>query len=143
MRTTLAIVAVLLGLAASRFLDFALLTRQVEVTVVQLYDIPKTCFRRFPKRERSNDPAETMFGYCGAIYTDLGLFRIRESSVIPSLYGSREEIVDSLKEGCRYRVWINLIGRMPNPEARLSNHVTKTIYRAEPIGDCDPGDAGS
>lgn len=136
MRTTIVIVAVFLGLAASRFLDFVPFKRQLEVTVVELYDIPRTCVIGFPGRERTNPPAEKMFGYCGAIYTDLGLFAVRRSSALPGPFSLREGIIDGLKEGCRYRIWVNLIGRMPNPQARLSNRITKTIYHAEPVGGC-------
>lgn len=139
MRSGLVIVAVFLGIAASRFLDFALLQRQVDVTVIELYDIPRTCYTGLPKRQRTNAPAETMLGYCGALYTDLGLFGVRSSSWVPTLSQDREEIIDGLKEGCRYRIWINLIGRMPSPEARLSNHIGKKIYRAEPLGECGAG----
>lgn len=139
MRTTIVILAVILGMAASRLIDISPFQRQFEVTVVELYDIPRTCMTGFPGRERTNPPAQRMFGYCGAIYTDLGLFAVRQSSVFPKLFGDREGIIDGLKEGCRYRIWVNLIGRMPNPEARLSNRITKTIYRAVPLGDCRDG----
>lgn len=139
MRSVIVVVAVVLGILASRSLDIAPLKRQVEVTVIDLHDIPRTCYTGFPKRERTNAPAATMLGYCGALYTDLGLFGVRQSSWVPSFYPDREEIIDGLKEGCRYRIWINLIGRMPSPEALLSNHIGKRIYRAEPVGDCSTG----
>lgn len=141
MRSVILIVFILLGMAAGRFLDLVPFKRQFEVTVVELYDIPRTCFTGLPRRERTNPPAERMLGYCGAIYTDLGLFGVRPSSWVPSFYPDRERIVDGLKEGCRYRIWVNLIGRMPDPQFRLSNHIGKKIYRAEPVGDCGAGDA--
>jgi hypothetical protein len=108
----------------------------VEATVLDLHDIPETCYTGFLGWERTNAPHSNVASYCGGIYTDLGLFGVKESSRLPFAFMRREEIVYLLRKGCRYRFSVPIFGKMPDPEVRGTNGKLKKINWAEPVDGC-------
>ena len=111
--------------------------RTLDVTVQSMGGIPETC-RSGLMKHRSSVPHDESDGFCGAIHTDYGPFRVKNSGW--SLWSSdREEIVRSLAPGCRYRVAF-YGGRyrfedMVKYSPRLRNRGVPVIHEViEPLG---------
>jgi len=113
-----------------------LTARTATVTLVDANNIPATCSTGLTGRTRSSVPDITATGYCSAVYTSLGLFKLVESGSLNPLAMRREDMVAAMKPSCRYRIWFSGIGQMPTPEMRDANRVSKTIFRMTPLDAC-------
>ncbi|NRA98243.1 MAG: hypothetical protein HRU32_00265 [Rhodobacteraceae bacterium] len=90
-------------------LDNIFTTERIVITV-RHNDAPAHCNSRGqgrfgPKRDRSSAPELGIFGYCGYVETDRGLYMLPEAwDRLPVLYDLRSELQERLQPGCRFEV---------------------------------------
>lgn len=111
-RKTAALCLLLGGIAAffllfyHRYLFFS---HTLEVKVVK-NDAAEECYPRrtllFGKKRRSHAPEAGYVGFCGAIFTDMGDYKLPRSSEYFGIHQRREYLQKTLVEGCHYEVTI-------------------------------------
>lgn len=114
--------------------------RQTVEVVVTLADTPRSCrasrILLLARPYRSSVPTQTGWAWCGLVLTDHGAITLPESGLFTSGSGRREALVDTLRNGCRYRVTVSGFGPDLEPGAMPATHGNKALLSAEPVGTC-------
>jgi hypothetical protein len=86
-----------------RFPEYLLTSGTAQIRIEAMNGTPEECNSSLFFRHRSSDPVDVHQGFCGAVMTDHGSFKLPESRYY--LFGqSRKEIWNKLIEGCVYDV---------------------------------------
>ena len=114
---------------------------------VEVLDAPVDCWSdvplgrtRFldPKRRRDFAPTRAaIVHWCGGAITDAGFYRLPETHVLNILDTRRAELLETLREGCRYDVTVVGKGGKQNPN-RPRAPVIQRISRVHRELGCAP-----
>lgn len=111
--------------------------RQTVDVVVTLVDTPRTCHGRskllFSNAFRSSVPEQSV-PYCGLLFTDHGSVTLPESSILWAGFSGREEMVDLLQAGCRYRLTVTGFGPALRQGEMPKTHTSRQVVRVERLG---------
>ena len=115
-------------------------TRQdIQVTVLSV-DAPKSCRSKpsllWGAKARSQSPTSGVFGYCGVIKTNLGYYKLPQSSRISVISDTREEIHSKLLVGCTLLVGTYGFGAIHKEGDIPSNRGNRTIYQIQELQNC-------
>jgi hypothetical protein len=106
--STLLIICIIAAFAIF-FLNYERLftTQEIKISIHEK-SLPRQCINRSSifqgPKGRSSKPKAELFGYCGVIKTNLGYYNLPETQRVPSLDASREQLYDSIEEGCSYTI---------------------------------------
>lgn len=115
-------------------------TRQdIQVTVLSV-DAPKSCRRKssllWGAKSRSQSPTSEVFGYCGVIKTNVGYYKLPQSSRVSIISDTREEIHSNLLVGCTLLVRTYGFGAVHKQGDIPSNRGNRTIYQIREFQNC-------
>lgn len=97
-------------------------------------------YRWLNPRFRSEVPSIGLI-YCGLIMTDHGSFKLPETTWLSVFEPSREELYDTLVEGCMFEITVRGAG----PDLQLGNarsNRNRILAKAQRVGDCTAARVG-
>ncbi len=115
-------------------------TRQdIRITVLSV-DAPTCCRSKssilWGAKARSHSLTNGVFGYCGVIKTNVGYYKLPQSSRISIISDTREEIHSKLLKGCTLLVGTYGFGAVHKEGDIPSNRGNRTIYKIREIVSC-------
>lgn len=129
-------ISALFILFISQSWQFLFTRSTIEFEVLDLKNIPMYCRDDLFERNRTSTPSQPTPSFCGSIHTSVGPFQlIKTYSLYPSSM-SREEVLNILHVGCKYRALYFGSGEQPTAGNQDSNVVRHTILAVKPTTAC-------